>query len=259
MNDTVSHGKKILVVDDAPQNVKLLRAILKDAGYEVLEASSGLEALQRLRQEKPSAMILDVRMPGMTGYDVCKAVRKDPLYEALPVIMVTALSLPEEKIKGIEAGATDFITKPFHKKELLARLQTSLTLAPREQGGIIERFPEAVILASPDWVILGLSPSAASLLGISSAMAAGINVLELLENKSLSASAANNADLDEPWTAELPPSAGQPPFSVRHNPVKNAQGRVVMRLMLLQQGRSVDVNPESPISQPVSTTRKTLC
>src|SRR5512133_311343 len=113
-------GAAILVVDDSAPNVKLLRLILADAGYRVLEAYSGPEALETMRRERPDAMLLDVRMPGMTGYEVCKRVREDPEFAALPVIMVTALSMSEERIMGIESGATDFISKPFNKKELLA-------------------------------------------------------------------------------------------------------------------------------------------
>jgi DNA-binding response OmpR family regulator len=161
-------GATILVVDDAPPNVKLLRLILKDAGYRVLEAGSGPEALDILRREKPDAMVLDVRMPGMTGYEVCQAVRRDPAFSTLPVIMVTALSLPEERIRGIEAGATDFISKPFNRKELLARIQASLALAQSARGGILPQLPGAVVLTDPEWKILGMSPRASVLLGISS-------------------------------------------------------------------------------------------
>lgn len=163
-----SVGATILVVDDAPPNVKLLRLILKDAGYRVLEAGNGPEALDILRREKPDAMVLDVRMPGMTGYEVCQAVRRDPEFSTLPVIMVTALSLPEERIRGIEAGATDFISKPFNRKELLARIQASLALAQSARGGILPQLPGAVVIAGPDWKILGMSPLASVLLGLPS-------------------------------------------------------------------------------------------
>lgn len=161
-------GARILVVDDAPPNVKLLRLILRDAGYRVLEAGSGPEALDILRREKPDAMVLDVRMPGMTGYEVCETVRRDPEFSTLPVIMVTALSLPEERIRGIEAGATDFISKPFNRKELLARLQASLAQAQSVRGGILPQLPGAVVIADADWKILGMSPLAGVLLGIPS-------------------------------------------------------------------------------------------
>jgi CheY-like chemotaxis protein len=106
---------KVLVVDDAPPNVKLLSLILREAGYQVVEATSGAQALEKLRTERPGAMVLDVRMPGMSGYEVCRRVREDPEFSALPVIMVTALASPEERVRGIEAGATDFISKPFNK------------------------------------------------------------------------------------------------------------------------------------------------
>ena len=165
-DDTV--GATILVVDDAPPNVKLLRLILKDAGYQVLEAASGPEALDILRRDKPDAMVLDVRMPGMTGYEVCAAVRRDPEFATLPVIMVTSLSLPEERIHGIEAGATDFISKPFNRKELLARLQASLTQVRCARDGILPQLPGAVVITDPDWKILGLSPQASVLLGLPS-------------------------------------------------------------------------------------------
>lgn len=166
MLDQAVTGATILVVDDAPPNVKLLRLILKDAGYRVLEATNGPDALETLRREKPDALVLDVRMPGMTGYDVCREIRHDPEFAFLPVIMVTALSMPEDRIAGIEAGATDFITKPFNKKELLARLRASLDAAQSCRSGILTQLPGAVVVADPDWKILGVSPQAATLLGI---------------------------------------------------------------------------------------------
>lgn len=171
----------VLVVDDAPPNVKLLRLILKDAGYRVLEAASGPEALATLRREKPDAMVLDVRMPGMTGYDVCREVRHDAEFATLPVIMVTALSLPEERIKGIEAGATDFITKPFNKKELLARIQLSLALAKSGRNAVVPQLPGAVVIADADWTVLCMSPLAAILLGISSNGISGLDFPRLID------------------------------------------------------------------------------
>jgi DNA-binding response OmpR family regulator len=171
----------VLVVDDAPTNVKLLRLVLKDAGYRVLEAASGPEALVTLRRDKPDVMVLDVRMPGMTGYDVCREIRHDAEFATLPVIMVTALSLPEERIKGIEAGATDFITKPFNKKELLARVQLSLALAKSERNSIAPQLPGAIVVLDPAWVILCLSPLAAFLLGIPASGISSLDFTELLD------------------------------------------------------------------------------
>jgi len=156
----------ILVVDDTPPNLKLLRLILGDAGYRVLVAHSGDEALEILHRDRPDAMLLDVRMPGMTGYEVCRKIREDTEFASLPVIMVTSLSLAEERIRGIEAGATDFISKPFNKKELLARVRASLVMAKYGKNGIVPQLPGAVLITDLAWKILAMSPLASVLLDI---------------------------------------------------------------------------------------------
>lgn len=180
VDENVTAGSTILVVDDSPPNVKLLRLILGAAGYRVLEAYSGPEALSLLRREKPDAMVLDVRMPGMTGYEVCERIRQDPEFSALPVIMVTALSLVEERIKGIEAGATDFITKPFNKKELLARLHASLLMAKNGKHSMIVPLPGGVLITDLSWKILALSPLAAVLLDLTLSGMADLDFTQML-------------------------------------------------------------------------------
>lgn len=220
-------GATILVVDDAPPNVKLLRLILKDAGYRVLEAGSGPEALDVLQREKPDAMVLDVRMPGMTGYEVCQAVRSDPEFATLPVIMVTALSLPEERIRGIEAGATDFISKPFNRKELLARIQASLAVAQSARGGILPRLPGAVVLTDPDWKVLGMSPLASVLLGTPSP---GIGQLDLSEL--FGAEARSTAGLGGDFGFQAP--ASRLTLTARPCAATDPEGNLVLRVIILQ-------------------------
>jgi DNA-binding response OmpR family regulator len=119
---------KILVVDDTPNNVKLLADVLSARGYEVVTASDGDEALERVRDSKPDLVLLDVMMPRMNGYDTCRAIRADPATGILPVVMVTALDPTGERIKGIEAGADDFLTKPINMQELLARVKSLLRI-----------------------------------------------------------------------------------------------------------------------------------
>jgi adenylate cyclase len=119
---------KILVVDDTPQNVKVLDAILSPRGYTVVSATSGAEALQKVQLEAPDLILLDIVMPGMSGYEVAQRLRADPVSRFLPIVMVTALGAQEEKVKAIDAGADDFLTKPVNQLELLARVKSLLRI-----------------------------------------------------------------------------------------------------------------------------------
>jgi DNA-binding response OmpR family regulator len=124
----VNEPAKILVVDDTPKNVKLLAVILTAKGYDVLTALSGREALARVEAEQPDLVLLDVVMPEMSGYEVCGKIRENPATQMLPVVMVTALDPGEERIKGLDAGADDFLTKPINQPELLARVRSLLRI-----------------------------------------------------------------------------------------------------------------------------------
>jgi adenylate cyclase len=119
---------KILVVDDTPRNVKLLADVLTVKGYNVVTAASGREALAQIATDPPDLVLLDIVMPEMSGYEVCRDIRGNPATAMLPVVMVTALDPGEERIKGIEAGADDFLTKPINQAELLARVRSLLRI-----------------------------------------------------------------------------------------------------------------------------------
>ena len=122
----MSTPPKILVVDDTPQNVKLLRDLLEVKGYAVATAASGEEALARLPVESPDLVLLDVMMPGLSGYDVCRRIRDDPATTLLPVVLCTSLDPQTERVKGMEAGADDFLNKPINQPELFARVKSLL-------------------------------------------------------------------------------------------------------------------------------------
>jgi len=124
----MSDTPRILVVDDTPANVKLLEQILLASGYEVVTAASGAEALSRIASTAPDLVLLDVVMPQMSGYEVCRTLRADPATALLPVVMVTALDPEQERVKGIEAGADDFLPKPINQAELLARVRSLLRI-----------------------------------------------------------------------------------------------------------------------------------
>jgi DNA-binding response OmpR family regulator len=124
----VSASARILVVDDTPRNVKLLADLLTVKGYAVTTADSGEAALERIESAPPDLVLLDVMMPGMDGYEVCRKVRERPETALLPVVMVTALDPSTERVKGLEAGADDFLPKPINQAELLARVRSLLRI-----------------------------------------------------------------------------------------------------------------------------------
>ena len=116
----------ILVVDDQFQNVELLEAYLVPQGYKIIKAANGKEALELLASNPIDLILLDVMMPGMDGFEVTRKVRQDSAHKLLPIILVTALQDTEDRVKGIEAGCDDFLSKPFDQDELLARVHSLL-------------------------------------------------------------------------------------------------------------------------------------
>ena len=123
----------ILVVDDEPQIARLARDYLEKAGFRVVTAGDGRDALIANRQERPELVVLDLNLPGMDGLDVCRAIRRE---SDVPIIMLTARVEEADRLIGLELGADDYVTKPFSPRELVARVRAVLR---RVQGGLIQR------------------------------------------------------------------------------------------------------------------------
>jgi putative two-component system response regulator len=130
----LSQGANILVVDDTVENLALLTRMLKDCGYMVRPVPNGRLALQAVKGEKPDLILLDVTMPEMDGYEVCRRLKEDPQLSEIPVLYISALSQTSEKLKAFEAGGVDYITKPFQFEEVKARVETHLKLHRLQMG-----------------------------------------------------------------------------------------------------------------------------
>ncbi|VAW62506.1 Response regulator [hydrothermal vent metagenome] len=124
----------ILIVDDAPKNIQVLANILGDESYDISYATNGKEALGHIEENDFDMVLLDVMMPGMDGYEVCRIIKKNHLYNDIPVIFITAKTDQESLMEAFDAGAQDYITKPFNSSELMVRVETHLKLKAFEDS-----------------------------------------------------------------------------------------------------------------------------
>ena len=121
--------QSILVADDEPSILLSLQFLLQKAGFEVRLAHNGEEVIQAVEQSTPDLLLLDAMMPQRDGYDVCQTIRADPRWAELPIIMLTAKSRDVERQKGMALGATDYVTKPFSTRDLVATVRKHLTVS----------------------------------------------------------------------------------------------------------------------------------
>lgn len=144
---------RILVVDDDPQIRRVLRTALVAQDYEAIDARNGEEAIERLQEEKPDLIILDVNMPRMNGLEACRAIRSS---SDIPIIMLTVRDTEADKIEALDAGADDYVTKPFSSPELLARIRAALRRAPQLSNEMqVIRFDDVEINFNLRRVVVG--------------------------------------------------------------------------------------------------------
>ncbi|MCW6037475.1 hybrid sensor histidine kinase/response regulator [Spirulina subsalsa FACHB-351] len=123
----------ILIVDDTPDNLRLLSTMLLESGYKVRKAINGERALQAVTARCPDLILLDIRMPDMTGYEVCQALKDNPATRKIPIIFISALDAPMDKVLAFDVGGVDYISKPFHVAEVLARVESHLKIRLLQQ------------------------------------------------------------------------------------------------------------------------------
>lgn len=138
-------GEKILIIDDELHIVELLKYNLESNGYKTLYALNGRDGLNEVFEKKPDLILLDVMLPEMDGFDVCKEIKKSKEFEAVPIIMLTAKGEEFDKILGLELGADDYITKPFSVRELLARIKVVLRRNSKEESSKVVNIGELFI------------------------------------------------------------------------------------------------------------------
>ena len=141
MNDTLNdlNGMEILLVDDVPENLDVLHKMLGESGFTIFVAPSGEIALNLVNQSKPDLILLDVMMPGIDGYEVCRRLKENDETRDIPVIFVTAKTETIDTVQGFLVGGVDYITKPFKFEEVLIRVKTQLKLSQTTMDGGLNR------------------------------------------------------------------------------------------------------------------------
>jgi diguanylate cyclase (GGDEF)-like protein/PAS domain S-box-containing protein len=198
MTEEYEKHNTILIVDDIPENVSLLEAVLS-ANYTIMTATRGSEVIEIAHSKPPDLILLDIVMPGMDGYDVCKLLKKTPDLRDIPVIFLSILCSTETKLKAFDSGAVDYITKPFHPAEVLARIKThmsirelQLRLETRNRelaevdaerirlGMIVESSNDAIFSVSEECVITSWNGSAENIFGYSAGEIIGSQIFTIM-------------------------------------------------------------------------------
>ncbi|MGB0360541.1 MAG: response regulator, partial [Endozoicomonas sp.] len=188
--------ERILLVDDNPTNLQVLLQTLSGRSYKLLIAKNGESALRIVDKTKPALVLLDIMMPGMDGYEVCRQLKENPETENITIIFLSALDDTKDKVRGLEMGAVDFISKPFQTEEVIARVQTQLKIHRLEQAlsarnrqleaekaRILESMNEGIIGLDSKGRITFINPAASQMTGRLIAQFKGFNLVELMHDK----------------------------------------------------------------------------
>lgn len=183
-------GMKILIVDDVLDNLSILGHFLQKSGLDISVARTGEKAFELIGHNKPDLVLLDIRMPGIDGFEVCKRLKGDESTKDIPIIFITALTGTEDMMRGFNAGSVDYITKPFHEEEVVCRITTQLKLKKAQDEikrrekfyrAIVERVPDLIFQLDPDQKIVFANP-AFRLLGYDPDQLVGQPIGDLIES-----------------------------------------------------------------------------
>jgi len=185
---------RILVVDDMPHNARLLRTYLEMDDYEVMEAYEAEEGIKLALSEKPDVILLDIMMPKMDGYQVCEILRKNEETRGIPIVMITALSGVDDKTRALEVGADDFISKPFNRAEIVARVKSlirvrfyqSLLAETQKMDAIIADMADGIVIMNEHWEVQKANRAARNLLNLPMDDLNGLDMLGYLGRFQLS-------------------------------------------------------------------------
>ncbi len=200
-SESVDNPERILLVDDNPTNLQVLLQTLSGRGYKLLVAKNGENALNIARKGKPALVLLDIMMPGIDGYEVCKRLKADPETSNITIIFLSALDDTRDKVKGLETGAVDFISKPFQAEEVIARVETQLKIHRLEQAlssrnrqleaenqRILESMGEGIFGVDTEGSITFANPAACRLTGWDEESVVGFPIIERLQRLNVDAS-----------------------------------------------------------------------
>ena len=183
-------GMNVLIVDDVLDNLSILGHFLQKSGLDISVARTGEKAFELIGQNKPDLVLLDIRMPGIDGYEVCERLKGDESTKDIPVIFITAMTGAEDMMRGFSAGGVDYITKPFQEKEVVCRITTQLKLKKAQDEikrrekfyrVIVERVPDLIFQLDPDQNIVFANP-AFRLLGYDPDQLVGQPIADLIES-----------------------------------------------------------------------------